>query len=119
MAATPKVIPIVAPAQVPIAIPEHVSQAEIALLISLRNRKASLEEQVKEAEHDITARLEAGAPLEPGQHIAKVEEHWRRNIAWKEVVIRLASRLGLDGQAYTQNVLTHTKATRTVSLFVA
>lgn len=114
-----RVVPFPQPAQAPVATPERVSQAELALLLSLRNRKAALEEQVKEAEHTITARLEAGAPVEPGQHIAKVEEHWRRNVSWKEVVVRLADRLGLNGEAYTANVLGNTKPTRTVSLFVA
>jgi len=117
MAATPQVTTFRAPLQVP-RTPE-ISQTELALLLSLRNRQAALDEQVKDAERGIIRRLEAGAPVEPGSHVAKLEEHWRRNVAWKDVVVRLATRLGLDGQAYTQNVLGNTKPTRTVGLFVA
>ncbi len=92
--ATAKVTPFPSPAQAP-ATPQPITQAELK------------------------ARLEAAGPVEPGDHTARLEEHFRRNVAWKDVVIRLADRLGLDGEAYCANVLGNTKPARTVSLYVA
>jgi len=118
MQATAKVTPFAVPAQ---AIPrtEPITQLELSALLSLRGRLEQLSEQVEAEEQSVKARLEAGAPVEPGDHTARVEEHWRKSVAWKDVVIRLADRLGLDGEAYCANVLGNTKPTRTVSLFVA
>ncbi len=107
----PQVVPFRQPTEI-------ISQAELTLLLSLRNRLRQVEEQVAEAEQSVKARLEVGAQVEPGTHLARLEEHWRRNVGWKDVVIRLADRLGLNGEAYCANVLEHTKPTRTVSLFL-
>ena len=117
MQATAKVIPFVPLTQ---AIPavEAVTQTELRLLLSLRGRLCQLQEQLETEEQGIQARLEAGAPIEPRNHTARLEERFRRNVAWKEVVARLADRLGLDGEAYCANVLGNTKPTRTVSLSV-
>jgi len=112
MATLAKVTPFVVSAQ------PTITQTELGLLLSLRGRLRQLEEQVSAAEDSIKARLEASAPAEPGDHSAALEEHWRRNVPWKDVVIRLADRLGLDGEAYCANVLGNTKPTRTVSLLV-
>jgi hypothetical protein len=88
------------------------------MFLSLRNRLSRLEEQVATEEAALKARLEAGANVESGVHIAELKEHSRRNVAWKEVVVRLATRLKLDGEAYCARVLAATKPTRTVSLVV-
>ena len=77
-----------------------------------------LEEQVKQAEQSIRTRLENGAALEPGDHRAELKENFRRNVAWKAVVIRLARRLRMNGETYCAKVLNSTKSTRTVSVFV-
>src|SRR5260370_3355305 len=66
-----------------IPFPQTISQLEIGLLVSLRNRLAQFEAQVKESEDSIKARLEAGAPLESGSHTAKLESHFRRHVAWE------------------------------------
>jgi hypothetical protein len=118
MSATAKPIPFPSPAQAP-AIPERITQQEIVLLLSARNRLRQLSEQIEATEQAIKTRLEAGAAVESGEHVARLEEHFRASIAWKEKAIDLAERLGLNGQAWAQNVLTHTAKTRTVSLFVA
>jgi hypothetical protein len=73
---------------------------------------------VEAAEQAIKARLETGASLEPGDHRAELKENFRRNVSWKDVVVRLAERLKLDGEAYCAKVLSSTKPTRTVSLVV-
>ncbi len=98
---------------------ETITQAELTLLLSLRNRLRQIEEHVAEAEQSVRVRLEAGAPVEPGDHVARLEEHFRASIAWKEKAIDLAERLGLNGRAWAQNVLSHTTKTRTVNLFIA
>ena len=116
--ATRTVTPFPSPQQEP-QTPEGVSQAEIARLLANRNRLRQLKELVETHEGSIKARLEAGADVEPGDHIAKLKESIRRCVAWKDVVVRLATRLGLDGEAYCANVLGNTKPTRTVGLFLA
>jgi hypothetical protein len=87
-------------------------------LLSLRSRLHQLEEQVETAERSIQARLEAGCSVEGGDHVAKLKTNSRRNVAWKDVVVRLAERLKLDGQAYCARVLASTKPTKTVALVV-
>ncbi len=116
MQATAKVTPFAVPAQSPRT---TITQLELAALLSLRGRLLQLEQQVEAEEQSVKARLEAGAPVEPGDHTARLEKHFRASIAWKEKAIDLAERLGLNGQAWAQNVLTHTAKTPTVSLFVA
>jgi hypothetical protein len=96
----------------------EITQLEIELLLSLRNRLAQLESQVATEEDAFLARLEAGASIEPGVHVAELKEHFRRNVSWKDVVVRLANRLRLNGEAYCAKVLAATKPTRTVSLDV-
>ena len=114
MATASKSIPFVVPAQV---FPtEPITQLELEMLISLRNRVAQLQAQLDADEESLKARIASGATVEPGVHVAELKESSRRNVAWKAVVIRLATRLKLDGQAYCDRVLAATKPTKTVSL---
>lgn len=99
--------------------PEQISQTELALYLSLQSRLQQIQKQVEEQEREFTSRLEAGAGVEDGTHSAEVKEHFRRNVAWKSVVVRLADRLQLDGEAYCNRVLGATKPSRTVSLIVS
>ncbi len=115
--ATRTVTPFPSPQQ-ELQTPEGVSQAEIARLLTNRNRLRQLKELVETHEGSIKERLEAGAAVEPGNHIAKLKESFRHCVAWKDVVVRLATRLGLDGEAYCANVLGNTKPTRSVNLSV-
>ena len=117
MATASKSIPFAVPAQV-IRQPETITQTELAMLLSLRGRLHQLESQVETAEASVRQRLERGVSVEDGDHIAELKEQFRANIAWKEKAIDLAGRLGLNGPAWAQNVLTHTTKTRTVSLHV-
>jgi len=105
-------------AVVPISAPQTITQLELTVLLSLRGRLSQLEEQVVAAEQSIKSRLEAGASLESGDHRAELKENFRRNVAWKDVVVRLAERLKMDGAAYCAKVLSSTKPSRTVSLVV-
>lgn len=118
MAASRQVIPIaVVPQAVPA--PEVISQTELAMFISLRGRLHQIESQCESAEQSIRERLEHGALVEEGDHNATLEEHFRRNVSWKEVVIRLAERLKMDGAMYCARVLAATKPTRSVSITIS
>jgi hypothetical protein len=103
---------------VPFPALQAITQLELAALLSLRGRLSQIEEQVETAEQSIKARLETGAPLEPGDHRAELKENFRRNVSWKDAVVRLAERLKLDGEAYCAKVLSSTKPSRSVSLVV-
>jgi hypothetical protein len=106
--------------QFPQSVPavEPITQLELELFLSLRNRLKQLESQVASEEAALKARLESGATVHPGVHVAELKENLRRNVAWKAVVIRLAERLKLNGEAYCAKVLAATKPSRTVSLVV-
>ncbi len=103
----------------PQAAPDTITQEELALLLSLRGRFEQLRAALEAEEQSLKARLEAGVSVEPGDHVARLEEHFRASVAWKDKAIDLAERLGLNGRAWAQNVLSHTTKTRTISLHVA
>src|ERR1700693_4518394 len=98
--------------------PQQISQAEIIPFLSLPGRLHQLEQQVEAAELSIKSRLEGGASLEPGSHTAELKESFRRNVSWKDVVVRLAERLKMNGGAYCAKVLSSTKPPRSVSLVI-
>jgi hypothetical protein len=98
--------------------PQAVTQLELATLLALRGRLHQLEAQVEEASQSIKTRLETGAILEPGDHRAELKESFRRNVSWKDVVVRLAERLRMDGEAYCAKVLSSTKPSRTTYLVI-
>ena len=115
MASASKSIPFVARPQA-VPAPEVISQTELTLLLSLRGRLSQLESEVETAEQSIRQRLEQGASVEPGDHIAKLATNFRRNVAWKSVAERLAYRFKLDGKAFCTRVLAGTRPTPAVSL---
>jgi len=98
--------------------PQSITQLELAALLSLRGRLHQLEEQVEAAEQSIQARLEVGSSVECGDHVAKLKTNSRRNVAWKEIVVRLADRLKMDGEVYCARVLASTKPTKTITLVI-
>jgi hypothetical protein len=98
--------------------PQPITQLELALCRSLRSRLRQLEDQVAEAEQSIKTRLEAGVIPERGDHTAELKENFRRNVSWKDVVVRLAERLRMDGEAYCAKVLSSTKPSRSISLVI-
>lgn len=105
--------------QFPQSVPAvEISQQDLVDLIAARNTFAKLKKHVESLEESVQTRLEAGASVEPGAHVVELKEGSRRNVAWKDVVMRLAERLGLEPEGYCSNVLAHTKPTRTVSLVV-
>jgi hypothetical protein len=116
--ATQQIVPQVVPFPQSVPAVESITQLELELLLSLRNRLKKLEDQVAAEEARLTARLEAGASVDPGVHVAEIKESWRRNVSWKSICIRLAKRLKLDGAAYCARVLASTKPTRSIALIV-
>ena len=118
MASASKSIPFVVPPQ---AVPtvEPITQLELEMYLSLRNRLKKLEAEVEAEETSLKARLESGATVDSGAHVIEMKESFRRNVSWKDVVIRLATRLKMDGAAYCARVLAGTKPTRTVSLVIS
>jgi hypothetical protein len=97
---------------------EPITQLELELFLSLRNRLKQLESQVAAEEAALKSRLEAGTSVDPGVHVLELKESFRRNVSWKDVVMRLATRLKMDGAGYCARVLASTRPTRTVSLIV-
>jgi|ERR1700730_2672855 len=100
--------------------PQTISQTELVLYLSLVGRLQQLEEHVAAAREEFKARLEAGAVVQPGDHVARLDERARRNVAWRVVAENLADIILGDGKgvAYCEKVLNSTKPTRTVSLVV-
>ena len=102
----------------PGSVPQTITQTELVLFLSLKGRLRQIEEQFESARQSLTARLEAGAIVQPGDHRAELKENFRRSVSWKDVVVRLAERLKMDGEAYCAKVLSSTKPARTVSLVI-
>ena len=114
--ATQQIVSHVVPFPQSVPAVETISQDELALFLSLRGRLKHLQQEIETAEESLKDRLESGAEIEPGDHTAELKTNSRRNVAWKAVVIRLAVRLKMDGEAYCDRVLAATRPTKTVSL---
>lgn len=97
---------------------DHISQTELAEFVGAQKTLEKLEAHVGQLEASLLARFRAGAAVEDGERTAEVKENFRRSVAWKDVVVRLAERLKMDGEAYCARVLAATKPTKTVSLVV-
>lgn len=95
-----------------------IPQKQLLFLLALRGRLAQLERDLADEEEAIKVLLLDGARIEPGDHFAELKEQSRRHVAWKDVVVRLAERLELDGEVYCARVLAATKPTKTISLEV-
>ena len=103
-----------------IQIPEPVTQSELALLVSLSARAKQIEKQIEDAESSIMERLQAGASVEEGEHVAGIKETSRRSVSWREVAERLAVRAfgKRKGELYCPRVLAHTEPSTSLSLVV-
>jgi hypothetical protein len=120
--ATQQIVSSVAPQQkspLPFTAPaKPITQLDLETFILARNSLAKAKEQFEIAETDLTTRLQAGAPVQEGVHVATLKPTSRRNVSWKDVVVRLAERLKMDGEAYCAKVLSATKPTPGISLDV-
>lgn len=118
MASAIESIQFVAPAQQVPSV-QKITQSQLIEFIEARNVLARLQDRVNEMQESLRTRLESGADVQPGVHVAALKEGSRRNVAWKEIVMRLAAKLKYDPEAYCSNVLLHTKPARTISLEVS
>lgn len=110
------VVPFVVP--VPSTSVTVITQAEIVSLLNLQAQINRLKERAAEDEKSIMLRLQTGAGVEEGAHVARIKESSRAAVAWKDKAIDLAIRLGMDGKAWAANVLSHTAKTTTTSLHI-
>jgi len=123
--ATPQIVPPVVLQSQPAAVipfskpaPQQISQVDLEEYILLKRQAREAQERFDTKDADLRIRLEAGSAIEEGVHVARLEGRFRKNVSWKDVVIRLADRLKLGGEAYCEKVLASTKPSRTVSLVV-
>lgn len=97
---------------------DQISQSELAELIGAQKTLAALQKYADTLESTLLARLRSGATVETGEYTAEVKRSTRRSPSWKEIVKRLAGRLGMDGDAYCSNVIARTKPSESFSLEV-
>jgi hypothetical protein len=100
--------------------PQAITQTELVLFLSLKGRLQQLEEHVAAAQEDFKARLEAGAIVQPGDHVARLDERSRRNVAWRTISENLADTVFGEGKGkdYCEEVLAATQPTRTIALII-
>ena len=92
--------------------PQTITQFDLARYASLSAQIDSLKSEHAELERQLTASLSSGAEVEPGAHTAQLKTTQRRNVSWKNVVIRL------KGSGYVSQVLSHTKPKTYIKLAV-
>ncbi len=80
--------------------------------VSLSNQIDALKREHAELEQKLIASLSNGAEVEPGSPTAQLKTTQRRNVSWKNVVIRL------KGSGYVSQVLSHTKPKTFLKLVV-
>ncbi|HEY6126846.1 MAG TPA: hypothetical protein VIW23_01575 [Candidatus Acidoferrum sp.] len=111
----------VAPAVViPFKKSEPITQYELEEVMLLRNALRQREGQLALIETNLKARLEVGATVEEGVHVAELKETFRRTVAWKSVAADLADTVFGEGKgtAYCDEVLAATVPDRYVSLVI-
>ena len=98
--------------------PREVTQGDLSYILATRLEIDRFKSLLTEAEASVRSRLEAGAAVESGEHLATLREHWRKSTSWRNVAERLANRVYGPGQGdgYCQRVLAGTKPTRSVQL---
>jgi hypothetical protein len=99
----------------------EITQAELAIVATLRSRLCLLEAQIETAEADIRSRLDAGAEIESGERSIELKANSRRSVAWREVAERLAIKAfgKKRGELYCPRVLAATAPSVTYSLKVS
>jgi hypothetical protein len=82
---------------------KEISQKDLAEVIRLRQSIEVMGKTLKDLEARTMAALEAGAGVEPGMLRAAIKMFERRNVSWKDVVLREC------GEAFVTRVLAATK----------
>ena len=91
---------------------QTVTQFDLKRHVSLSNQIDALRRELSELEQTLITSLSRGAEVEPGSHTAQLKTTQRRNVSWKNVVIRL------KGSGYVSQVLSHTKPKTFLKLVV-
>ena len=91
---------------------QTVTQFDLKRHVSLSNQIDALKRELSELEQTLLTSLSGGAEVEPGSHTAQLKTTQRRNVSWKNVVIRL------KGSGYVSQVLSHTKPKTFLKLVV-
>jgi hypothetical protein len=116
--ATPTIASPAAILQFPRVPADQISQAELAEFVGAQKTLENLQRHVDTLESNLLARLRSGATVEAGERSAEVKRGTRRSPSWKEIVKRLAGRLGMDAENYCRRVIAATKPTESFSLEV-
>ncbi len=91
---------------------KKITQKTLTRYATLVNQIQSLNDRARELKDDLIDSLNQGAKVEDGPRIARVDRSERRNVSWKDVVIRLKS-IG-----YTRRVLAGTESITVFKLVV-
>jgi hypothetical protein len=91
---------------------KKITQATLRRITLQRKRITDLEAEVKAAEAEVTAALKADAQVAPGVLTAYLKVWERRNIAWKQIVVRE------KGEEFADRVFNATKPDKYESLVV-
>lgn len=91
---------------------KKITQKTLAHYATLVNQIETLAAEAKELKGDLIDSLNQGVKVETGARIARVDRSERRNVSWKDVVIRLKS-IG-----YTRQVLAGTESITIFKLVV-
>ncbi len=91
---------------------QTVTQFDLKRHVSLSNQIDALKRELSKLEQTLLTSLSGGAEVEPGSHTAQLKTTQRRNVSWKNVVIRLKD------SGYVSQVLSHTKPKTSTKLVV-
>jgi uncharacterized protein YpbB len=89
-----------------------ITQKTLANILKKRKQIADATELLKELESLLTEQLKAGADVQAGLLVARIKEYERRNIAWKQVLIRE------KGEEFAARVFNATKPDKYETLVV-
>ncbi len=90
----------------------RISQGTLAAIVKQRAKVEQEQEKLKAAEDKLTVALKLGAELQPGALTARVREWERRNVAWKQILVRE------KGEDYAQRVFNATRPDKYETLVV-
>ena len=92
--------------------PQPVTQFDLKRHVSLSNQIDALKREHALLEQKLITSLSSGADVEPGAHTAQLKTTQRRNVSWKDVVVRLKS------SGYASRILSCTKPNTYTKLVV-